>query len=267
MSFKTPQFLDSTLEIIESHQILSYLGFLASLGTGIFTALNHSFWWTSGSWAVSILLGVLIGWGLTRRFRPIRCLLSDEEFHLIGVRGRRSVSKSVMKFVFKREQESFPFGLRFLTGQVVGEAFSYRYLGRHGEEDGRAASRHLLPRQINTIPGADGRYIYITLPVPAKPNDQYEITRSYDGVNSFEEDIEEAGKCVFHPCKLLKIKIIYTRCRPSNVVAFITKDYSRVAGRHTTLEPRQEPSGDFVVEWVNANAEPGERYTIQWTWV
>jgi len=263
---KTPKAFDAVLELVETHQILSWVGLVAAALSGGLSLYQQNQLWAWLLLAVSVLVGILIGWALRRRRHPIEFLSCVEEVTLIGNRGKDAQSVSRVRVVFKRPQDTFTFGIRRVDGDVENERFFYRYLGRHGKND-QATQLEFGPGETTHGPSVvEGRHLFIRLPTPAKTNDQYEISRTYDARNCFEKDTEEVGKFIIHPCKSLKFKIIFRDCEPTNVLRYVSKDYIPVPGSHAALQRHDVGTGVFEIKWDIQNAEPGERYTIQWTW-
>lgn len=266
MKLETPHWLDHSIEIVESNQFLSWLGLLLALGGSGWTAFAHSEQWAALLLAIALAIGGLLGWGIKRSRSPVRCLSCVEEYTLSGVRGQNATSRSTMKFVFKKPLDGFTSGIKRSTGGVTNEHYFYRCLGRYGK-DKNAAQREFGAGNLAVSPQiVEGHKVYIRLPSPARVNDYYEVVRVYSLTDSFPADNEEAGKFILHPTKSLKIKIKFNNCVPQNVLGYASKDYLPVPGSHAALDVHPDGDGGNIVEWDIENAEPGQRYTVQWVW-
>jgi hypothetical protein len=250
--------VDAILDFMYSHQVLSWVGIVVSVisGGGFLFQL----------FGVAALIGALFGWSTQRQSTPIRYVSCLEQFTLEGRRGCVAKSESTVQFEFKKEMESFIFGTGTTTGTIEEDRYYYRNLGRYGKNKD-AAERQMrdgatqLGQQV-----VEGRHIFIRLPTPAEANDQYEIRRTYSVSNSFEGDVEEAGKLVLYPCKLLKMQLKFMGCEPKNVIGYVSKFSIPVSGSQVDLDVVSDGNGGFFVDWTKCNAEPGERYTVQWSW-
>lgn len=266
MRLETPAWLDWAVERAESHQFVGWAGFFIGLGGGAWTVFTRSELWGGIVVALALFVGFILGIGIKRRRRPVRCIECVDEFTLTGARGRQASIKSASRFVFKRPTDGFILGMKHATGAIASERFFYRFMGRYCRDQNAQQREFAAGQARDGFRMIEGNHIYITLPTPADINDHYEVIRTYELSDSFEADSEEVGKFIFYPCKSLKLKVIFQDCVPENMLGYVSRDHLPVPGTTTPLDLRPNGNHGQMVEWDVKNAEPGQRYTVQWVW-